>query len=40
MIITATTRPDQQRTEQPTLFLTLELGVNTWKVEIGKWLSV
>jgi transposase len=32
MTITATTRQDQQSTEQPTLFLAFELGVNTWKL--------
>jgi transposase len=32
MTITATTRHDQQSTEQPTLFLACELGVNPWKL--------
>jgi transposase len=32
MTITATTRHDQHSTEQPTLFLAFELGVNTWKL--------
>jgi transposase len=30
MTITATTPHDQQSTEQPTLFLAFEFGVNTW----------
>jgi transposase len=32
MTRTATTLHDQQSTEQPTLFLAFELGVNTWKL--------
>jgi transposase len=32
MTITATTRHEQQSTEQPTLFLAFELGVNTWQL--------
>jgi transposase len=32
MTLTATTLHDQQSTEQPTLFLAFELGVNTWKL--------
>jgi transposase len=34
LTITATPRQDQQRTEQPTLFLAFELGVNTWNLAI------
>ena len=34
MTIPATPRKDQHRTEQPTLFLAFELGVNTWKLAI------
>jgi transposase len=34
MTITATPRKDQHRTEQPTLFLAFEPGVNTWKLAI------